>query len=86
MVKEIELDELELEEIEQVYKENVNQSVAQLWDKELEDDNTETGGVSFSGETLGDFLLEAAEYNEVLGLDIDGVNVMLKECGIKEIA
>lgn len=49
---------------------------------ELEDDNTETGGISHIGETLGEFLSETELFNRS---DIRNINKALKECGIKEI-
>lgn len=51
-------------------------------DYELQDDETEFGGVAFVGETLKDFIAEV-ELDE--DTDIEVVNVALKECGIKPI-
>ena len=49
----------------------------------LEDDNTTPyGGVSFSGETLKDFLDEA-EIN--YSTNLEEINKALNECGIKQI-
>ena len=48
----------------------------------LEDDDTETGGVGFEGETLGEFLDSVDMTGET---DIDIINKVLKDCGIKEI-
>ena len=48
----------------------------------LEDDETETGGTSFCGETLGDFLESVGMKGET---DLDKINLALKDCGIKEI-
>ena len=46
----------------------------------LEDDGTETGGVSFYGETLGDFIDEVGSFSTLKEL-----NDALKDCGIKTI-
>ena len=48
----------------------------------LQDDDTEYGGVSFSGETVGDFISDAGLTQEQ---PIEELNSVLKECGIKEI-
>ena len=49
---------------------------------ELEDDNTEYGGIDFIGETVRDFL----EYAELSIFDtVEDLNIILKECGIKPI-
>ena len=53
--------------------------VKDFLDYELKDDNTEFGGISYIGETLGDFIAEV----EIS--DIDDVNIILKECGIEPI-
>lgn len=51
----------------------------------LEDDETETGGTAFDGETLEHFLTEY--YNEGCGLiTMEIANGALKECGMKPIA
>lgn len=51
-------------------------------DYELVDDDTETGGTSFCGETLRDFLEETGmSYDTPLPV----INKALRECGIKEI-
>ena len=47
----------------------------------LEDDDTPTGGISFSGETVRDFIMTADRDIR----DLDTLNVALKECGIKPI-
>lgn len=50
-------------------------------DYKLVDDDTDTGGVDFLGETLGDFL-------DSINMDYDTplpvINRALRECGIKE--
>ena len=48
----------------------------------LQDDDTEYGGVSFSGETVADFISDAGLTQEQ---PIEELNSVLKECGIKEI-
>ena len=53
--------------------------VKDFLDYKLKDDNTEFGGISYIGETLGDFIAEV----EVC--DIDDINKALKECGIEPI-
>ena len=53
--------------------------VKDFLDYKLKDDNTEFGGISYIGETLGDFIAE-------VGIsDIDDVNKALKVCGIEPI-
>lgn len=48
----------------------------------LEDDDTEFGGTSFSGERVIDFI----EYTDLsIDDDIDDLNEALKDCGIKPI-
>lgn len=49
---------------------------------ELRDDDTETGGISFRGETLADFIEET---DLGYGHSLDEVNKALKECGIMPI-
>lgn len=73
------------DEMERLYKENLPKPIAKRWDIELKDDNSETGGIAYSGQTLGDFLMEIAEYEEILGLTVGGLNEILKECGIKTV-
>lgn len=51
-------------------------------DYELQDDNTEFGGISYVGETLKDFIADV-ELNE--NDSIEYVNSVLRECGIKPI-
>ena len=51
-------------------------------DYELKDDNTEFGGISHVGETLGDFIAEVGMSETC---DIDDINKILKECGIEPI-
>ena len=53
--------------------------IKDLLDYELKDDNTEFGGISYIGETLGDFISEVEVSN------IDDINKILKECGIEPI-
>lgn len=48
---------------------------------ELKDDKTKTGGISYSGETLMDFLSSIDEKPN----NMNEVNKLLKECGIEEI-
>lgn len=50
----------------------------------LEDDDSETGGVSFSGETLFDFLLESCVGDEDISTP-EELNALLKSCGIKPV-
>ena len=53
--------------------------VKDFLDYRLKDDNTEFGGISYLGETFGDFIAE-------VGLStIDDINIALKECGIEPI-
>ena len=55
-----------------------------ILDYVLEDDCTdEWGGVAFVGETVEDFLEDYTE--EPWQLTVDALNILLKECGIKEI-
>lgn len=49
---------------------------------ELTDDNTESGGVSFDGETLGDFLESLPEIKDY---NMEEINKALVECGIEKI-
>lgn len=49
----------------------------------LEDDETETGGIAFVGETLADFIDDVyMAYN----LDLAYYNAALVKCGIKRIS
>ena len=48
----------------------------------LKDDETETGGISFRGETLYDFMLSC---DIPLTADEDVINKGLKECGIMPV-
>lgn len=50
---------------------------------ELEDDKTITGGISFVGETVKDFLESTGTDYDINTLD--DLNNMLKECGIRQI-
>lgn len=61
-------------------------SVRPYLDTELEDDDTETGGTSFSGETVRDFIEETADDSDVGAIDLDILNDSLKECGIRPVA
>lgn len=54
-----------------------------ILDIELEDDDTEYGGIAFLGETVRDFL--DAFDDEDRPHDIDELNKTLVECGIKPI-
>ena len=56
--------------------------VKDFLDYELKDDNTEFGGISYIGETLGDFIAEVG-ISETC--DIDDVNKALTVCGIEPI-
>lgn len=58
-------------------------SLRKYFDIELEDDETECGGTSYSGETVGDFVLEIL--NDEEDLTIEELNAILVDCGIKEI-
>ena len=61
---------------------------AKYWlNVKLRDDDTPYGGISHSEETLKEFLEEAAEVNNraIDEMDIDRVNNMLENCGIKPI-
>ena len=49
----------------------------------LKDDETETGGISFVGETLADFI---EEVDMPFGIDLSYYNTALKECGIMRIS
>lgn len=51
-------------------------------DYELYDDETESGGISFIGETLKDFIEEAGMSENT---SIKHINDILKQCGIKPI-
>ncbi len=60
-----------------------NKSVSKYLNVKLEDDFTNPfGGVSFDGQTLGDFLEEVGAERET---NMDKVNDMLKTCGISPI-
>ena len=61
---------------------------AKYWlNVKLRDDDTPYGGISHSEETLKEFLEEAAEVNNraIDEMDMDRVNNMLENCGIKPI-
>lgn len=63
-------------------------TVKDMLDYELEDDETSTGGLSFAGETLKDFLdedLEELNLEDSLDTSIFWINDRLKACGVKEI-
>lgn len=60
-----------------------NKSVSKYLNVVLEDDFTNPfRGLSFEGQTLGDFLEEVGAERET---NMDKVNVMLKMCGISPI-
>ena len=59
-------------------------SLEDVMDVELEDDETATGGVSFAGETVKDFI-EEVEDDETKITTIDELNKALKQCGIKPV-
>lgn len=50
---------------------------------ELKDDNTETGGIAFVGETVGDFIDHNVETIE--NITLEELNTSLILCGIKPI-
>lgn len=52
-------------------------------DYELEDDNKECGGISYIGETLGDFLADVLD--SIKDFSMASINNALIECGIKPI-
>lgn len=52
-----------------------------ILDIELQDDETSTGGISFDGETVRDFVLTVNHDFE----NLEDLNKTLRECGIKEI-
>ena len=52
-----------------------------ILDIELQDDETSTGGISFDGETVRDFVLTVNHGFE----NLEDLNKALRECGIKEI-
>ena len=51
----------------------------------LQDDDTPYGSVSFTGETLEDFLLETINENIPEYIDLEKINIELKNCGILPI-
>lgn len=53
---------------------------------ELHDGEGETGGISYIGETLKDFLSEVFPDEDIAELDMEKVNKALEECGIEKIA
>ena len=57
--------------------------VKDMLDYKLEDDESSTGGLSFSGETLKDFIDD--DIDDSLNSSIFWINDRLKLCGIKEI-
>ena len=52
-----------------------------ILEKELEDDDTQYGGVGFKGETVDNFILDLSQCVEIE--NIDTLNDALVECGIK---
>lgn len=53
------------------------------WEEiELFDDDSETGGISYGGETLGNFVGECGISEDI---SIEELNEELKDCGIKPI-
>lgn len=63
-------------------------TVKDMLDYKLEDDGSSTGGLSFAGETLKDFLdedLEELNLEDSLDTSIFWINDRLKVCGVKEI-
>ena len=83
------LDESLFTEQKTTYKlihKKINESLASELGKDykeivLQDDETETGGLSHSGETLGEFIAEVGDNFKSL----DELNSTLKACGIKTI-
>lgn len=59
----------------------MEESLRNVLDLELEDDDTETGGTSFAGETVRDFLEEA----DCEITTLEELNEALTGCGIRPI-
>ncbi len=80
-------DEYVIEKMIENSKENSfnlsNIYVKDMLDYKLEDDESSTGGLSFSGETLKDFIDD--DIDDSLNSSIFWINDRLKLCGIKEI-
>lgn len=70
-------------EPENATKPNKPNKVRNYLNYELEDDDTETGGVSFNGETVADFIGDADISEDD---DLDTLNSALVSCGIRPIA
>ncbi len=70
-------------EPENATKPNKPNKVRNYLNYELEDDDTETGGVSFNGETVADFIGDADISEDD---DLDKLNKALVSCGIRPIA
>lgn len=51
-------------------------------DRELEDDSSDVGGVSFAGETVMDFLQKC---DDSVVTDLETLNIALEACGIKPV-
>lgn len=74
----------------QIYSYNLtNDSLSQLLDYKLEDDNTESGGISFEGYTLQDYIEETGLIKNIDQLlnepNLTTLNKHLQESGIKPI-
>lgn len=61
---------------------DVEEDVLPFLTHKLEDDETETGGIAFEGETVLDYLLEMGTPEPV---SLNKLNASLVECGIKPI-
>lgn len=73
------------EDLIKMYKNNMDMEVVELWDVILEDDDTETGGVAYKNQTVGELLIELSDSEVILDVDFNRLNTILKECGIKQI-
>lgn len=65
-----------------------NKTIQECLDYLLEDDETETGGISYVGYTLRDFLLEengGTLDDIIMDADVSSLDVALKMAGIKPI-
>lgn len=61
------------------------QDLLDVMDVVLEDDDTENGGTSFSGETVADFVSEVNGDDIPSVHDLESLNKALKECGISTV-
>lgn len=76
-------EEVTESEPESATKTNKPNKVRNYLNYELEDDDTETGGVAFNGETVEDFIRDADIKEDD---DLDKLNKALVSCGIRPIA